>query len=403
MELKFVARQAILDEQSTTIGYELLFRDSLTNAFSESSNDKATSQVIIQNHLLGNLSQICAGKKAFINFHDNTILQKFPLMFDKEMIVVELLETLNISNEIIDVVAELHQKGYTIALDDYDFLPKWDVFFPFISIIKLDLEETSYSDITQLKVKLESLELDIKLLVERVETFEQYQKLKSLGVNYFQGYYFHKPELKSGKSISPLKTNLLRLCAEVYKTDTEFNEISKIVSQDVSLASGILKLVNSAGTVDITSVKQATSFLGLEKIKQYVAIISMSQLSSDSPSELFAESLVRAKTMESLSLSPPFESISHLGFITGLLSNLDAILQVETKRLTNDLPIAPEIKQALLGNEILLTELLVLGKYFETKQPLDSVLTIMEKYDISFGSIFDAYQDSLKWYSLTMC
>ena len=126
-------------------------------------------------------------------------------MFDKEMIVVELLETLNISNEIIDVVAELHQKGYTIALDDYDFLPKWDVFFPYISIIKLDLEETSYSDITQLKVKLDNLKLDIKLLVERVETFEQYQKLKSLGVNYFQGYYFHKPELKSGKSISPLK------------------------------------------------------------------------------------------------------------------------------------------------------------------------------------------------------
>tara|TARA_R110002124_G_scaffold207627_1_gene374084 strand:+ start:12094 stop:13305 length:1212 start_codon:yes stop_codon:yes gene_type:complete len=403
MELKFVARQAILDEQSTTIGYELLFRDSLTNAFSESNNDKATSQVIIQNHLLGNLSQICAGKKAFINFHDNSILQKFPLMFDKEMIVVELLETLNISNEIIDVVAELHQKGYTIALDDYDFLPKWDVFFPYISIIKLDLEETSYSDITQLKVKLDNLKLDIKLLVERVETFEQYQKLKSLGVNYFQGYYFHKPELKSGKSISPLKTNLLRLCAEVYKTDTEFNEISKIVSQDVSLASGILKLVNSAGTVEITSVKQAVSFLGLEKIKQYVAIISMSQLSSDSPNELFAESLVRAKTMESLSLLPPFQSISHLGFITGLLSNLDAILQVEMKRLTNDLPIAPEIKQALLGNETLLTELLVLGKYFETKQPLDSVLTIMEKYDISFDSVLDAYQDSLEWYSLTMC
>lgn len=386
MELKFVARQAILDEQSTTIGYELLFRDSLTNAFSESNNDKATSQVIIQNHLLGNLSQICAGKKAFINFHDNSILQKFPLMFDKEMIV-----------------AELHQKGYTIALDDYDFLPKWDVFFPYISIIKLDLEETSYSDITQLKVKLDNLKLDIKLLVERVETFEQYQKLKSLGVNYFQGYYFHKPELKSGKSISPLKTNLLRLCAEVYKTDTEFNEISKIVSQDVSLASGILKLVNSAGTVEITSVKQAVSFLGLEKIKQYVAIISMSQLSSDSPNELFAESLVRAKTMESLSLLPPFQSISHLGFITGLLSNLDAILQVEMKRLTNDLPIAPEIKQALLGNETLLTELLVLGKYFETKQPLDSVLTIMEKYDISFDSVLDAYQDSLEWYSLTMC
>ena len=403
MELKFVARQAILDEQSTTIGYELLFRDSLTNAFSESNNDKATSQVIIQNHLLGNLSQICAGKKAFINFHDNSILQKFPLMFDKEMIVVELLETLNISNEIIDVVAELHQKGYTIALDDYDFLPKWDVFFPYISIIKLDLEETSYSDITQLKVKLDNLKLDIKLLVERVETFEQYQKLKSLGVNYFQGYYFHKPELKSGKSISPLKTNLLRLCAEVYKTDTEFNEISKIVSQDVSVASGILKLVNSAGTVEITSVKQAVSFLGLEKIKQYVAIISMSQLSSDSPNELFAESLVRAKTMESLSLLPPFQSISHLGFITGLLSNLDAILQVEMKRLTNDLPIAPEIKQALLGNETLLTELLVLGKYFETKQPLDSVLTIMEKYDISFDSVLDAYQDSLEWYSLTMC
>ena len=401
MTLKFVARQAIFDDKLNTIGYELLYRDNMNNTFDELCNDKATSQVIIQNHLFGNLSTLCGGKKAFINFHDNTLLQKFPLMFDKDSIVVELLETVTVSREIIDVVIELHAKGYTIALDDYDFLPQWDVLLPYISIIKLDIEDISYLRIEELKVKLKALGLSISLLAERVEELEQYEALKNIGVNYFQGYYFHKPELKTGTSISPLHTSLLLLCAEVYKPDSEFDEITRVVRQDVTLTSGVLKLVNSAGcnaAVEITSIKQAVSFLGLEKIKQYVSIISMSQLSSDSPNELFIESLIRAKAMENISISSAFKTISHLAFITGMLSHLDAILQVPMCELIIDLPLDNEIKQALLKHESLLAELLSLVKVFETKKPHENTLAVIEKHNLPVEFLCEAYQESLTWY-----
>ena len=147
----FIARQAILDINLKTIGYELLFRDSLENVFRESLPEKATSKVILQNYILGNLADVCGGKLAFINFDEFTLLQNSPLLFNPKNIVVEIIETINISDELVFNVSQLHKKGYTIALDDYDFSSKWDIFFPYISIIKVDVEQVSYHQIEELK------------------------------------------------------------------------------------------------------------------------------------------------------------------------------------------------------------------------------------------------------------
>ncbi|MBA6364959.1 hypothetical protein H4J42_14530, partial [Colwellia sp. BRX8-8] len=126
----FIARQAILDINLKTIGYELLFRDRLENVFNGDSPEKATSKVILQNHILGDLADVCLGKLAFINFDEFTLLQKSPLLFNPKNIVVEIIETVNISDELVFNVAQLHKKGYVIALDNYNFESKWEVFFP---------------------------------------------------------------------------------------------------------------------------------------------------------------------------------------------------------------------------------------------------------------------------------
>lgn len=148
---KFIARQAILDGNKNTYGYELLYRNSFENFYSCSKEEQATSQVIFQNHIFGDLANLCSQKKAFINFDEKSILAKLPLMLDKNNVIIELLETINVTPDVIKAVAILHKKGYTLALDDYDFSSKWKPLFPYISIIKVDREDISFEKITALK------------------------------------------------------------------------------------------------------------------------------------------------------------------------------------------------------------------------------------------------------------
>jgi len=396
---KFIARQAILDRNMDTYGYELLHRDSLDNIFKDLPPEKATSQVIYQNHVLGDISDICLGKIAFINFDKITILQDVALLFDKKDIVIELLESIDITAEVIFKVSELYKKGYQVALDDYDFSDRWNALFPFISIIKVDVEDISISQIESLKARLSSIVREIKIVTERVETLDQFQALKSIGVDYFQGYFFHKPEIKSGYSVSPLKLNLLQLFLEVYKPNLEFDAIAQIVSRDIVLVSGTLKLVNSAAEsnkVEITSIKQAITYLGSDKVKQYVAIISMSTLSSDEPNELFLESIVRAKTMEYISNKGKFKQVKEVAFMTGVLSNLGSILNVPLDNLLEGLPVSSEVKLALNNQQGILFELLMLAKFYE-KPEHEHAKDILVKYNIEESFHFDCYKKALKW------
>jgi EAL and modified HD-GYP domain-containing signal transduction protein len=395
----FIARQAILDINLKTIGYELLFRDSLENVFREPSPEKATSKVILQNHLLGNLTDVCCGKLAFINFDEFTLLQNSPLLFNPKDIVVEIIETIDISDELVFNVSQLYKKGYKIALDDYDFSTKWDVLLAYISIIKVDIDQVSYRQIEELKKRLSLTKSKIKIVAERVETIEQFQKFKQIDIDYYQGYFFHKPEIKTGTCISPLKVHLIQLFLEVYKPHLDFEQLTRIISRDVTLVSGILKLVNSAaecGNIEITSIKQAITYLGTNKIKQYVAIISMSTLSSESPPELFVESLIRAKMMELIAEKTPFNHIKEKAFLTGILSHLDVILNLPMQKIVMDFVFSKDIKAALSHQQGALFELLELAKHYEVSGG-DDTTSFVNTYNIPELTLLNYYYESLKW------
>ena len=400
VDTKFVARQAILDANKNTYAYEILYRNSFENFYSCEKSEKATSQILLQQQLFGNLEELCTQKKAFINFDEKSILAKLPLMLDKNLVVIELLETIDVTPDIIKAVSFLYDKGYTLALDDYDFLPKWEELFPYISIIKIDREDISFSKILALKNSRFVLDGDIKILVERIETYEQFETLKEIGIDYFQGYFFHKPEITTGSFIKPIKLNLLLIFAEVVQPYMDFNEIAKIISQDVSLLTGTLKLVNQESEqnrVEITSIKQAVTFLGAEKIKQFISIIAMSNISSDCTKELLTESLIRGKMMEHIALFPAFSNIKAFAFITGVLSHIGPILNCPLEEIITELPLAKEIKSALLNNQGLLYEALEVAKYFESQETQNERFSIIDKYNISENELLNNYHEALKW------
>jgi EAL and modified HD-GYP domain-containing signal transduction protein len=400
MSNKFIARQAILDRDKNTFAYELLYRNSFDNFYSCSDEEQATSQIIFQNHIFGDLANICSQKKAFLNLDEKSILAKVPLLLDKKTVVVELLETINVTPEVIKAVSLLSNKGFILALDDYDLSDKWDPLLPFISIIKVDIEDISLDDIANLKNSQFVLNNDIKIVVERVETHEQFEALYEIGVDYFQGYFFHKPEINSGYFIEPIKLNLLLLFTEVCQPSIDFASIAKIISQDVSLINGTLRLVNlkaEQNRVEITSIKQAVTFLGIEKIKQFVAIIAMSKLSSDSTTELLTQSLMRGKMMEYIAAYPAFYAIKEFAFITGIMSHIDAILHCPLEQIIIDLPLSKEIKAALINNQGLLYEALELAKYFESIDDQQDIKVIMTKHDISEDRLINSYHETLSW------
>ncbi len=400
---KFVARQAILNKEKVTLGYELLYRNSLDNFYTGESPEQSTSQIIFQNHIMGSIEELCMNKLAFINFDQKSLLAKLPLFLDKKNVVIELLETLDVIPDIIDVVSELFTKGYKIALDDYNFSEQWDSLIPYVSFIKIDREDISIERIQSLINSKLVKKYNIKVLVERVETEEQFNTLKSIGVDYYQGYFFHKPEIKLGCYIEPGKLNLLSLFVEINKPCIEFNAISEIISHDVALVSGVLKLVNlksEKNRIPINSVKQAVTFLGADKIKQFVAVIAMSRLSSDSVSELLLESITRAKMMELLSTYKYFSSIKQYAFMVGLLSNISAILECPLSKIILDLPLAQEIIDALLEQKGLLYEALELSKYFERSV---KVANVENTYGISEDDLLNEYHNALKWCGSIYC
>ncbi len=397
MELSYIARQAILDRNNQTIGYELLFRDSPANKFPEIDQDIASSKLVIQNHFQGDIQSISLGKLAFINFTEKCLINKYPLMFDKAAIVIELVGHQSATERLLKIVKYYHEKGYQVALTEYDLDKKWDVLFPFISMIKVDIEVTNAK---RLRPVLERLKpFNIKLIAEKVETNYQLQSLAEVGFNYYQGYFYHEPEIIEGHTLAPIKSQMLHLISETFNKPLDFDHIAEIIGHDVNLTIGFLKLVNNVATgtrIEIASLKQAAAYLGEDKLKQFVTILALSKLTSDKNSEVSKQSLITAKLMSRLAIESAFVEISDLAFITGLLSSVEVLLSMPMDEILKTMPLAQPIEEALVSHSGLLGELLALTTNYITGDG-ENIQQLIEVYGLDANFIHKEFVHASNW------
>lgn len=191
---RFAARQSIVDRDNNILAYELLFRDSLINVFPNIDANIATVKLIENTIESKQRHEFTNKKPAFINFTLETLKNGYPLQFHKDTVVVEILESEQPTNELLQVCKNLYNKGYEIALDDFIHHQQWHDFFPYIKIIKIDFRQTSINDILELMEHLSEYP-HIELLAEKIETEQEYQQARTLGFNFFQGFFFDKPEI----------------------------------------------------------------------------------------------------------------------------------------------------------------------------------------------------------------
>ena len=159
---KFIARQPIFDSKENVYGYELLFRSGLENFFSCENPEHATSSVIVDSFLLFGIETLTAGRYAFLNFTDDLILKKFAPLLPNQQVIIEILETVDPSPEMISACKELKSQGYRLALDDFEYHPDLDPLVKIADLIKIDIQKTPLEEWKEQAKKLRAQRTDNK-------------------------------------------------------------------------------------------------------------------------------------------------------------------------------------------------------------------------------------------------
>ncbi len=346
----FLARQPIFDRKMNVFAYELLYRNNQDNKANLTDGDMATFSVIKNTLMSLDFQELIGGKRAFINFTKKLIEDKIPTVFSNEDIVVEILEDVQPDDFFIKKCKELKNEGYILALDDFDLTYKYQEVVNLVDIIKVDFMTTTEAQRYLLCNKYRNM--PVKLLAEKVETHEEFQRALQMGFHYFQGYFFSKPIIIKGKTIQTFASNYLKIINELERPEPEINEISQIIELDPSLTYKLLRYINSSAFYKnniITSVKNAVAYMGLKDIKKWISIAMIQDLGSDQPNELIRASLIRGRMCEVLADEFGLKKRRSEAFLLGILSLIDIMMNTTRALALEYMPLDEDLKAALLG------------------------------------------------------
>lgn len=391
-----MGRQPIFDARQIVYGYELLYRAGNGNFCDELDGDRATSEVITSSFLLLGLDRLTRGRKAFINFTRNLLVNKVASMLPHDSIVVEIIETVEPDEKILEACRELKELGYLIALDDFEYRPELDPLIELADIIKVDFIKTPPDQRQNIIRQVKNRR--VKFLAEKVENREDFASALKWGYTYFQGYFFQKPEVISGKDIPSLHTTYIQLLREINRSELDIPKIESIIKEDVALSYKLLKFINSVAfgiRHEIHSIRQALTLLGARELGKWVSLVCLRGLGMNKPDEIIVTAISRAHFCEAMA---PFVGLKQRSadlFLMGLMSMIDALLDQPLPLLMEQLPVAKEIKEALLGEDSVFGDILTLIKSYE-KADGETLNKVVQKLKLDQKVVIDIYIKSLE-------
>jgi EAL and modified HD-GYP domain-containing signal transduction protein len=392
----YVARQAIFNMNKEVIAYELLFRNNHTNKFISIENVNPTLDVIRNSFLVIGFDKITGGKKAFVNFDEELIKSEIIERFSKDHLAIEVLETVKPDCRIVECCKRLKEKGYIIALDDFMYHEQFDELMKYIDIIKVDFLITKGKERKEIMRRIKNK--NIKFLAEKIETEEEYKEAVGYGYSYFQGYFFCKPAIISGRDVSGYKFTYMNLIKELNEDNVNIRKIETLIKNDVLLSYQLLKAANSAQYClkrKITSIGDAIMIIGIKELKRLIFIITLKQIGENSIDELVKMSLIRAYFSESLSKKIRLDAPDFDAFLTGMFSLMDALLKIPIEMILKELPVSDEVKDALLGKNNILSELLRLIIEYERGNWIE-VSELIKKFKIDEEFVSECYLSAIQ-------
>ena len=381
-----LARQPILNRADQIVAYELLFRNSGENQANFTDGSLATAQVI--NNLLSNFGtdMLVGDKQAFINFDDNMLMSDMLELLPKDKVVIEILETVKVTDAIIDKVKQLVNAGYTLALDDFVDHKEFAPLLPYADIMKIDISQLSQQELES-HIAL-AKQHKLHLLAERVETHEEYQNCLELGFELYQGYYFARPSHIEQKDIPAENMSIVRIMNAVMQGE-DIQQIEYQISHSMGVSVKLLRYMNSTGVSRGKSqdnIHEALKLLNSRALYKWLTLLLFSSgtLPTDTSPALFTTALSRGALLESLAREKGISETNEY-FIVGMFSLLDVLLGVDFDHIFSQMIVPEPIKQALIEESGPYAPYLNIARALE-----EDDLSDIEKYADDIGLTYDA-------------
>ncbi len=349
----FIGRQPILDCKHQLFAYELLFRSGgQKNEARVQDNLAATANVI--NHAFADLGveQALGPYKGFINCDESLLLSDMIEILPAEKIVLEVLETVEVTPAIIERCAELKARGFTLALDDFvDCEDKWKPLLDLVEIIKVDLMPLNREQLAAVTGQLKRWPLT--MLAEKVDSREQAEFCEQLGYHLFQGYYFAKPVIIAGKKLGHSQLAMVRLLGLVME-DAETTQLESVFKHEPGLTINLLRLTNSVSTglrTRVTSLRHAITVLGRRQLQRWLQLLLYTDPAGGDQvtNPLLQLAATRGRFLELLAgkLKPGVREFEDHAFMTGIMSLMPTLMGVPLEEILKGIQLAPDVQAAL--------------------------------------------------------
>ncbi|MFN8223765.1 MAG: HDOD domain-containing protein [Gaiellales bacterium] len=341
-----VARQPLFDVRRKARGYELLYRDDPAAITAARSDSDATSSTIVTAFELG-LSTIVGASPAWINVTEDLLCSDLLEVLPPDRVVLEVLETVRPTPAVLDALDRYRSLGYRLALDDVTGAAPSQI-ADRVHAVKLDYRLTDKSRLAETVAALRRRGL--RVVIEKVETYEELADCVAAGCDLYQGYVFGRPEISSGRRLSTAAASRVQLVSALRDPNVELSDLEKLVVQDVTLSYRLLTYINSAHVAlgrRVESIRQAIVLLGLHKVRNWATLLLLTDLDAGRP-DLVESSAIRARMAEVI--GPKLRLKDDTAFTVGLLSRLDVLVGMPFADVLDGLPLATEVKDGLLGS-----------------------------------------------------
>jgi EAL and modified HD-GYP domain-containing signal transduction protein len=343
---RFLARQPILNARREIFGYELLFRSGWENSFG--GDAESSTQTMLDNCLYLGVESVANNQRAFVNCTRESLVGGLVTLLPPKTTVLEILETVEPDPELVKACIELREMGYALALDDFLPRPELQPLIEIANYIKVDFRLSDAA--MRRQIRRMTCASGAAMLAEKVEDQEEFDVARNEGYEYFQGYFFCRPKIVANREIPPNRLNYVRLLAELSREPLNLRGITHVVELEASLCYRLLRLANSplwGLRNQVTSVQEAFMLVGETRFRTLASVAASCVLSQERPPALISLSLERARFCElvaPLAGQNPTEQ-----FMLGLLSLLDAVLEIPMESIVKSLPLREEAKAALMG------------------------------------------------------
>jgi EAL and modified HD-GYP domain-containing signal transduction protein len=392
-----VARQPILDSVGRVFGYELLYRAGSASTECTAPGDLAGARTLSDAVLTLGLDVLTAKRRAFLNFTRSLLLSDAATLLPPESTVVEIREDVTIDAAVLDACRTLHGLKFALALDDFIPGSPAEQLLPYAAFVKVDVIQVSHVERKRLAQQLQPK--GIRLIAEKVETAEMVKQCQSVGYRLFQGYYFCRPTTFSAATPPARRTAYLRLLAAINREDLGFDELEDLVKSDPSLSYRVLRSINSwlyGLPHQITSIRHALAFLGLDQIRKWASVWALASVNNCGTDEVVTFALLRARCAELLGTRLHGAEEGASFFLLGLCSLLDAMLGRPMRECLENIPLSPDIIDALMGKQNHPRRVLDAVIAYERGR-FDEATTAMETLGLGDVNAADIYADALRW------